>query len=302
MSQCAPRSAASYRERSRSTARCSAPSRHERCMVGADVRRGAARDAAAAAHLWHLLKRARRRSTGPSSPRCRSRSASRRRHGQRDRRHADPHRASRRRSGCRSASAPGCISPSSGAAARERRCDFSSDVLNGLPSIVIGIFAWQILVRPFEHFSALAGGIALARDDDSARHAHDGGDDAPRARCRCARRRWRLATRGGDVAQRRAAHGAAGHRHRRAGRHGAHRRRDGAAALHRVRQSVLVDRRSTQPIAALPLQIYHLCNQLPTTTGTAQAWAGALVLLALVLVISLAARFATRSRFGLGGD
>jgi phosphate transport system permease protein len=33
-----------------------------------------------------------------------------------------------------------------------------------------------------------------------------------------------------------------------------------------------------------------------------QAWAGALVLLALVLVISLAARFATRSRFGLGGD
>ena len=34
----------------------------------------------------------------------------------------------------------------------------------------------------------------------------------------------------------------------------------------------------------------------------AQAWAGALVLLGLVLVISVAARFATRSRFGLGGD
>ena len=38
---------------------------------------------------------------------------------------------------------------------------FLSDVLNGLPSIVMGIFAWQILVRPFGHFSALAGGIAL---------------------------------------------------------------------------------------------------------------------------------------------
>ena len=38
---------------------------------------------------------------------------------------------------------------------------FLSDVLNGLPSIVMGIFAWQFLVRPFGHFSALAGGIAL---------------------------------------------------------------------------------------------------------------------------------------------
>jgi phosphate transport system permease protein len=38
---------------------------------------------------------------------------------------------------------------------------FLSDVLNGLPSIVMGIFAWQFLVRPVGHFSALAGGIAL---------------------------------------------------------------------------------------------------------------------------------------------
>src|SRR5687768_7760618 len=39
---------------------------------------------------------------------------------------------------------------------------FLADVLNGLPSIVIGIFAWQFLVRPLGHFSALAGGVALA--------------------------------------------------------------------------------------------------------------------------------------------
>ncbi|HMG00934.1 MAG TPA: phosphate ABC transporter permease PtsA, partial [Gemmatimonadaceae bacterium] len=38
---------------------------------------------------------------------------------------------------------------------------FLADVLNGLPSIVMGIFAWQILVRPIGHFSALAGGVAL---------------------------------------------------------------------------------------------------------------------------------------------
>ena len=37
---------------------------------------------------------------------------------------------------------------------------FLSDVLNGLPSIVIGIFAWEILVRP-AGFSAVAGGVAL---------------------------------------------------------------------------------------------------------------------------------------------
>src|SRR5205814_6938793 len=39
---------------------------------------------------------------------------------------------------------------------------FLADVLNGLPSIVIGIFAWEFLVRPLGHFSALAGGVALA--------------------------------------------------------------------------------------------------------------------------------------------
>ena len=35
------------------------------------------------------------------------------------------------------------------------------DLLNGVPSIVIGIFAFAIVVRPMKHFSALAGGIAL---------------------------------------------------------------------------------------------------------------------------------------------
>jgi len=35
------------------------------------------------------------------------------------------------------------------------------DLLNGVPSIVIGIFAYAIVVRPLKHFSALAGGVAL---------------------------------------------------------------------------------------------------------------------------------------------
>jgi phosphate transport system permease protein len=39
---------------------------------------------------------------------------------------------------------------------------FLADVLNGTPSIVVGIFAWTWLVKPMGHFSALAGSVALA--------------------------------------------------------------------------------------------------------------------------------------------
>jgi phosphate transport system permease protein len=39
---------------------------------------------------------------------------------------------------------------------------FTSDVLNGVPSIVIGIVAYSIVVLRQRHFSALAGGVALA--------------------------------------------------------------------------------------------------------------------------------------------
>lgn len=39
---------------------------------------------------------------------------------------------------------------------------FGTDVLSGVPSIVIGIFGYAILVKPVGHYSALAGGIAMA--------------------------------------------------------------------------------------------------------------------------------------------
>ncbi|HYR45424.1 MAG TPA: phosphate ABC transporter permease PstA [Thermoanaerobaculia bacterium] len=38
---------------------------------------------------------------------------------------------------------------------------FTADVLNGVPSIVIGIFAYGLAVHPVHRFSALAGGLAL---------------------------------------------------------------------------------------------------------------------------------------------
>jgi phosphate transport system permease protein len=39
---------------------------------------------------------------------------------------------------------------------------FSTDVLSGVPSIVIGLFAYALIVKPMGHYSGLAGGAALA--------------------------------------------------------------------------------------------------------------------------------------------
>ena len=38
---------------------------------------------------------------------------------------------------------------------------YTTDLLNGVPSIVIGIFAYALVVMPMHHFSTLAGGFAL---------------------------------------------------------------------------------------------------------------------------------------------
>ena len=40
--------------------------------------------------------------------------------------------------------------------------DFIVDTLTGIPSIVTGVFVYAVLVLPMKHFSALAGGVALA--------------------------------------------------------------------------------------------------------------------------------------------
>jgi len=39
---------------------------------------------------------------------------------------------------------------------------YTTDILSGVPSIVMGIVAWGLLVKPFHGFSALAGAVALA--------------------------------------------------------------------------------------------------------------------------------------------
>jgi phosphate transport system permease protein len=39
---------------------------------------------------------------------------------------------------------------------------FTADILAGVPSIVVGVFVYAIVVRPMHSYSALAGGVALA--------------------------------------------------------------------------------------------------------------------------------------------
>jgi len=53
-----------------------------------------------------------------------------------------------------------CLFEKRGPLARVIR--FGADVLTGVPSIIVGIFAYALLVRPLHHFSDLAAGFALA--------------------------------------------------------------------------------------------------------------------------------------------
>jgi phosphate transport system permease protein len=177
---------------------------------------------------------------------------------------------------------------------------FLSDVLNGLPSIVLGIFAWHVLVRPFKHFSALAGGIALAAmmiplvtraTEEMIRLVPVSLREAALA---LGYTKWRTSL---AVVLRTALPGIV------TGALVAVARIAGETAplIFTAFGNPFWSVSPTQPIAALPMQIYTYANT-PYDEWVAQAWAGALVLLGLVLVISLAARWATGSRFGLGGD
>jgi phosphate transport system permease protein len=177
---------------------------------------------------------------------------------------------------------------------------FLSDVLNGLPSIVMGIFAWQLIVRPMGHFSALAGGIALGvmmiplvtrTTEEMIRLVPNSLREAALA---LGYQRWRTSL---TVILRTALPGIV------TGALVAVARVAGETAplLFTAFGNQFWSTSLREPIAALPLQIFTYAIS-PYDEWHAQAWAGALVLIAIVLVISLAARFATRSRFGAAVD
>jgi phosphate transport system permease protein len=177
---------------------------------------------------------------------------------------------------------------------------FLADVLNGLPSIVMGIFAWQFLVRPFGHFSALAGGVAIGAmmiplvtrtTEEMVRTVPQSLREAALA---LGYPRWRTSLQivlrtalGGIVT------GVLVAVARVAG--------ETAPLLFTAFGNQFWSTRLTQPIAALPLQIFSYAIS-PYDDWHAQAWAGAVVLIALVLIISVVARVATRARHGGGHD
>ncbi|HYU53737.1 MAG TPA: phosphate ABC transporter permease PstA [Gemmatimonadaceae bacterium] len=177
---------------------------------------------------------------------------------------------------------------------------FLSDVLNGLPSIVIGIFAWEFLVRPIGHFSALAGGVALGSmmiplvtrtTEEMLRVVPTSLREAALA---LGYQKWRtsisvvLRTALGGIAT-----GALVAVARIAG--------ETAPLLFTAFGNQFWSTGLREPIAALPLQIFTYAIS-PYDEWHQQAWAGALVLITIVLIISIAARFATRSRFGAPVD
>lgn len=178
---------------------------------------------------------------------------------------------------------------------------FLSDVLNGLPSIVVGIFAWELLVRPVRHFSALAGAVALAAmmiplvtrtTEEMIRTVPGALREAALA---LGYSRWRTSL---SIVLRTAAPGIA------TGALVAIARIAGETAplLFTAFGNRFWSLSPGEPMAALPLQIFEYAKS-PYDDWHRQAWAGALVLLALVLIMSVIARFVTRSRFGSGhGD
>ena len=168
---------------------------------------------------------------------------------------------------------------------------FTSDVLSGVPSIVIGIVAWGILVRG-RGFSALAGGLALAimMVPTITRTTEEMLLLVPQALREAAYGlgvpRWRTTL---SIVLRTATSGVI------TGIMLAFARIAGETAplLFTALGNSFWNLRFDQPTAALPLQIYVYANS-PYDDWHRQAWAGSLVLIVLIVTSVAAVRYAVR--------
>jgi len=168
---------------------------------------------------------------------------------------------------------------------------FTADVLNGVPSIVIGIVAWAILVRG-RGFSALAGGVALAimMVPTITRTTEEMLLLVPQALREAAYGlgvpRWRTTL---SITLRTATSGVI------TGVMLAFARVAGETAplLFTALGNTFWSLRYDQPTAALPLQIYTYANS-PYDDWIRQAWAGSFVLIVLIVSAVAAVRYAVR--------
>jgi phosphate transport system permease protein len=169
---------------------------------------------------------------------------------------------------------------------------FTADVLNGVPSIVIGIVAYSIVVLYQKHFSALAGGVALAimMIPTITRTTEEMLLLVPQALREAAYGlgipRWRTTL---SITLRTATSGVI------TGIMLAFARVAGETAplLFTAFGNQFWNLRADQPTAALPLQIFNYAIS-PYDEWHRQAWAGALVLIVLIVSAVAAVRFAVR--------
>jgi phosphate transport system permease protein len=169
---------------------------------------------------------------------------------------------------------------------------FTADVLNGVPSIVIGIVAYSLVVLSQRHFSALAGGVALAimMVPTITRTTEEMLLLVPQALREAAYGlgipRWRTTL---SITLRTATSGVI------TGIMLAFARVAGETAplLFTAFGNQFWNLRANQPTAALPLQIFNYAIS-PYDEWHRQAWAGALVLIILIVVAVAAVRVAVR--------
>ena len=166
---------------------------------------------------------------------------------------------------------------------------YTTDLLNGVPSIVIGIFAYSLVVLPVKHFSALAGGVALGimvipitvRSTEEFLRAVPG--NMREAAMALGASKWKTiatvvlpAASGGILTGMLLALA------RVAG--------ETAPLLFTAFGNRFWSQGWGQPIASLPVMIYTYAVA-PYDDWHRQAWAAGLVLLGLVLISNLGARF-----------
>ena len=176
---------------------------------------------------------------------------------------------------------------------------FVADVLNGTPSIVVGVVAWTLIVARQKHFSGFAGSVALAMlmipmvmrtTEELIKMVPHSLREAALA---LGYPRWRTSlsivirtTLPGIVT------GVLLATARIAG--------ETAPLLFTALGSAFMSTDLNQPMAALPLTVFTYATG-PYEDWHRLAWATALVLIIVVLVLSLAARLATRQRFDRRG-